>query len=397
MFKNITRTVWFISLISLFNDFSSEMLYPIIPLYLQQIGYGSVLIGILEGIAECVAGLSKIYMGSLSDSFQRRLPFVQLGYALSVLSRPLIGLTSIVGLIFLGRSLDRTGKGIRSGARDAILGDESTESNRAEVFGLHRSMDTAGAVLGPIVAIVYLYYNPEDYRSLFLITLIPGIVALFFTFQIKEKKRTTSPVKTFSIRKHFSYFKQAPSPYLKLLIPLLLFALVNSSDMFLLMRAKQIGMGERDVLLLYLTFNLAYTIFAFPVGKLADRIGHMRILILGLLIYALSYILFASFNDVWITVTVFIFYGLFYAFTQGIIKALLISRVPSHEKSSAIGFYEGMNSFGLLIANGLAGWIWFQFGSQAMLLYSSIVTFIVVLLLLVQYNQWNRKSSKYSI
>jgi MFS family permease len=167
--------------------------------------------------------------------------------------------------------------------------------------------------------------------------------------------------------------------------------------MFLLMRAKQIGMGERDVLLLYLTFSLAYTIFAFPVGKLADRIGHMRILILGLLIYALSYILFASFNDVWITVTVFIFYGLFYAFTQGIIKALLISRVPSHEKSSAIGFYEGMNSFGLLIANGLAGWIWFQFGSQAMLLYSSIVTFIVVLLLLVQYNQWNRKSSKYSI
>jgi MFS family permease len=379
MFKNITRTVWFISLISLFNDFSSEMLYPIIPLYLQQIGYGSVLIGILEGIAECVAGLSKIYMGSLSDSFQRRLPFVQLGYALSVLSRPLIGLTSIVGLIFLGRSLDRTGKGIRSGARDALLGDESTETTRAEVFGLHRSMDTAGAVLGPIVAIVYLYYNPEDYRSLFLITLIPGIVALFFTFQIKEKKRTTNPVKTFSIRKHFSYFKQAPSPYLKLLIPLLLFALVNSSDMFLLMRAKQIGMGERDVLLLYL------------VGKLADRIGHMKILILGLLIYALSYILFASFNDVWITVTVFIFYGLFYAFTQGIIKALLISRVPSNEKSSAIGFYEGMNSFGLLIANGLAGWIWFQFGSQAMLLYSSIVTFIVILLLLVQYNQWNSK------
>ncbi len=391
MFKNITRTVWIISLISLFNDFSSEMLYPIIPLYLQQIGNGSVLIGILEGIAECIAGLSKIYMGSLSDSFQRRLPFVQLGYALSVISRPLIGLTSLVGLIFLGRSLDRTGKGIRSGARDALLGDESTSENRAEVFGLHRSMDTAGAVLGPIVAIVYLYFNPEDYQSLFLITLIPGIIAIFFSFKLNEKKRESVVPKTFSIRKHFSYINIAPLSFKHLLIPLLIFSLVNSSDMFLLLRAKQIGMGERDVLLLYLTFNLVFTLFAFPVGKIADRIGHMKILILGLCIYAMSYLLFSHFATIWITIAVFIFYGLFYAFTQGIIKSLLIESVPSSEKSSAVGFYEGMNSFCLLFSNAIAGWVWYQFGSQTMLLYSGIVTCCVILLLIIQFKPWNLK------
>ncbi|MCC7030189.1 MAG: MFS transporter, partial [Chitinophagaceae bacterium] len=206
MFKNITRTVFIISLVSLFNDFSSEMLYPVMPLYLAQIGYGGLFIGILEGMAELIAGLTKIYTGSLSDSMQRRLPFVNIGYALSVLSRPLMVASHLAGGILAGRSIDKVGKGIRTGARDALLADECNLQNRAEVFGFHRSMDTLGAILGPLTALIYLHFYPEDYKTIFLITFIPGVVALGLTFRIKEKKHDLkNPEKmSYSLFRHFS-------------------------------------------------------------------------------------------------------------------------------------------------------------------------------------------------
>lgn len=384
MLKHITRTVWIISLISLFNDFSSEMLYPILPLYLTQIGYGSVLIGILEGVAECLAGLTKIYMGSLSDGLQRRLPFVQLGYFLSILSRPLIGLSSLGGLIFGGRSLDRIGKGIRSGARDALLADASTPENRAEVFGFHRSMDTAGAVLGPLAAMAYLYYHPASYQMLFLITLIPGIVAILFTFGIREKAKALRNKTSYSLRQHFSYFGGAPKPYRQLLIILLVFSLVNSSDMFLLLRAKEAGFSEQMVLFFYLLFNLSFTLFAWPVGRLADRLGRMKTLIGGLGIYALSYALFAVADGLVLFLSAFILYGLFYAGVQGIVKVLLIERAAPDQKSSAIGLYEGLNSFTLLAANALAGWVWYALGAKVLLLGSAGISLVVALVLLMR-------------
>ena len=260
MFKHITRTVWLLSLVSLLNDFSSEMLYPVIPLYLKQIGYTTIIIGLLEGVAELIAGFSKIYMGRLSDSFQRRLPFIQVGYLLSILSRPLVGFTASLALIFTGRSIDRIGKGIRSGARDALLADECKEENRAEVFGFHRSMDTAGAILGPLVAMVYLYFHPADYRTIFIITLAPGILASLCTFLLKEKTQDVVTARSFSFRKNFSFYKEAPSSYLKFLGLLLLFGIANSSDMFLLLRAKETGRSEANVILLYMLFNLMYAV-----------------------------------------------------------------------------------------------------------------------------------------
>lgn len=292
MFKHITRTVWLLSLVSLLNDFSSEMLYPVIPLYLKQIGYTTIIIGLLEGVAELIAGFSKIYMGRLSDSFQRRLPFIQVGYLLSILSRPLVGFTASLALIFTGRSIDRIGKGIRSGARDALLADECKEENRAEVFGFHRSMDTAGAILGPLVAMVYLYFHPADYRTIFIITLAPGILASLCTFLLKEKTQDVVTVRSFSFRKNFSFYKEAPSSYLKFLGLLLLFGIANSSDMFLLLRAKETGLSEVNVILLYMLFNLMYAVFAFPIGKLADKYGRMNMLIIGLIIYTITYLIF---------------------------------------------------------------------------------------------------------
>jgi MFS family permease len=384
MFRHITRTVLIISLVSLFNDFSSEMLYPVIPIYLQHIGYHIFWIGLLEGVAEFISGLSKIYMGSLSDHIQKRLPFIQLGYALSVLSRPLIGASSWIGLIFAGRSMDRIGKGIRSGARDALLADECNEQNRAEVFGFHRSMDTLGAVLGPLVAMYYLYKNPGNYKALFLITLLPGILALLFTWFIKEKNKVPVVRQKVSFWAHFTFYKKAPALYRNLISILLIFSVANTSDMFLLMRAKEAGFSDHLVLMMYLIFNLSFSLFAYPVGRIADRIGVKKTYLIGLLIYLFTYLLFASTSSYYLLVAAFVAYGLFYAFNQGITKVLLLQTVSKEVKSSAIGFYEGMNSFVLLAANALAGFMWFQFGSRTMLLTSVGLTIVVIALFLTR-------------
>jgi MFS family permease len=185
--KYISKTVWILSLISLFTDTASEMLYPIMPIYLKSIGFSVVLIGILEGIAEATAGLSKGYFGKQSDFSGKRLPFVQLGYTLSALSKPLMAFSIIPIWIFFCRTMDRFGKGIRTGARDAMLSNEATLENKGRIFGFHRSMDTMGAVLGPTLALVYLYFYPENYGTLFYIAFLPGVLAILASFYLKDK------------------------------------------------------------------------------------------------------------------------------------------------------------------------------------------------------------------
>ena len=187
--KIITKTIWILSFVSLFTDMASEMLYPIMPLFLKYIGYNFIFIGILEGVAEAVAGLSKSYFGQRSDNSGKRLPFVQLGYFFSAISKPMLALFIYPWWIFLSRTIDRLGKGIRTGARDAMLSDESRPETKGRVFGFHRSMDTMGAVFGPAIALVYLYFYPHNYKTLFLIAFLPGMLAVISTLLIKEKKR----------------------------------------------------------------------------------------------------------------------------------------------------------------------------------------------------------------
>ena len=255
--KYLTRTVWTLSLVSLFTDTASEMLYPIMPLYLKSIGFSIVLIGVLEGIAEATAGLSKGYFGKLSDNSGKRAPFVQVGYSLSAVSKPMMALFIYPLWIFFARTLDRLGKGIRTGARDAILSDEATPETKGKVFGFHRSMDTLGAVAGPIFALLYLYFYPRDYKTLFYIAFIPGLLAVFASFSLKEKN--TNPAKDKITTPFFSfinYWKGSPRTYRKVVIGLLAFALFNSSDVFLLLKAKQAGLDDTMVIGVYIFYNL---------------------------------------------------------------------------------------------------------------------------------------------
>jgi len=243
--KSITRTIWILSLVSLFTDMASEMLYPVMPIYLKTIGFSILLIGILEGVAEAIAGLSKGYFGRWSDQSGRRVPFVQIGYALSALSKPLMAVFVYPLWIFGARTLDRMGKGIRTGARDAILSDEATEKTKGKIFGFHRSMDTLGAVLGPSLALLFLYFYPAHYKTLFLVAFLPGVIATSTTLLLKDKnlvsKNNPTPARLFSF---LQYWKESPVLYRKVVTGLLVFALFNSSDAFLLLKAKQAGLKD---------------------------------------------------------------------------------------------------------------------------------------------------------
>ncbi|PKP26531.1 MAG: MFS transporter [Bacteroidetes bacterium HGW-Bacteroidetes-2] len=377
--KYITRTVWILSIVSLLTDTASEMLYPILPIYLESIGFSILLIGILEGVAEATAGLSKGYFGKLSDSTAKRVPFVQLGYAFSAISKPMMAIFIYPLWIFFARTLDRFGKGIRTGARDALLSDEATLKSKGKVFGFHRSMDTFGAVLGPSLALIYLYFYPQNYTSLFFIAFIPGLFAVFASLYLKDKNNNRPQIKTktpfFSFLK---YWKESPVAYRKLLIGLLLFTLFNSSDVFLLLKAKESGLEDTMVIGAYIFYNLIYALFAFPVGILADKLGLKTIFIFGLFLFTVVYFGMSVCFNLYIILGMFFLYGIYAAATEGISKAWISTISQKKDTATAIGTYAGLQSICTMTASTLTGLLWYQFGAAVALMTSAVASFIVL-------------------
>ncbi len=372
-----------LGMVSLFTDMASEMLYPVMPLYLREIGFSVLLIGVLEGLAEAAAGLSKGYFGERSDFLGRRVPFVRFGYALSAVSKPLMGLFRHPAGIFLARTMDRFGKGVRTGARDAILSAESTSLTRGAVFGFHRAMDTLGAVLGPSLALLYLYFFPKDYVNLFFIAFLPGLLAVGSTFLLKEKERPRAPEKSSASLHFFSfvaYWKKSPAAYRKLVAGLLLFTLINSSDMFLILKSKDAGLGDTEVVGLYIFYNLVYALFAFPLGSLADRVGLKRVFAGGLLLYSAVYLGMALAGvHLPVYFLLFLLYGIFAAASEGISKAWISNLVKGEETATAIGFYTGFQSLFALAASALAGLLWYRFGAAALFFMTAFAALLLLL------------------
>lgn len=378
--KNITRTVWILSFVSLFMDMASEMLYPIMPIYLKTIGFSIVLIGILEGVAEAVAGLSKGYFGKLSDNSGKRVPFVQIGYAFSALSKPMMAVFIYPLWIFFARTIDRFGKGIRTGARDAILSDEATPETKGKVFGFHRSMDTLGAVLGPLLALLYLYYNPENYKTLFYIAFVPGIFAVLASFLLKDKTKTKpSEKKPTSFLSFLKYWKESPVMYRKIVMGLLAFALFNSSDVFLLLKAKQAGLSDSMVIGVYIFYNLVYALSAFPIGILADKIGLKKMFISGLSLFVIVYLGMGLSTDSFVLAGLFLLYGIYAAATEGVAKAWISNITDKKDTATAIGTYSGFQSICTMLASSLAGLIWYQFGASETFIVSGVATVLVLI------------------
>ena len=362
--KYLTRTIWLLSLVSLGTDLASEMLYPVLPLYLRTIGFSVLLIGVLEGVAEAMAGLSKAYFGQWSDRLGRRLPFVQLGYGLSALTKPMLAVLAAPWWVFLARTLDRLGKGLRTGARDALLSDETTPAYKGRVFGFHRSLDTIGAVLGPLAALLWLAAHPNEYQTLFLLAFVPGAAATFLTLLIREKRRVPSnrPVRPFWAS--FSYWRQAPKAYRRVVGALLIFALFNSSDAFLLLLARQRGLPDATVLGLYIFYNLVYALAAFPAGRLADRLGPRRMLVGGLLLFAAVYGGLTVAHSLGTFGLLFSLYGLYAATSEGVSKAWVSNLCAPADTGVALGTFAGLSSLAALGASVLAGLLWQSAGPE---------------------------------
>ena len=383
----ISRTVVILSVVSLFADIASEMIYPVVPVYLKEIGFSVFLIGILEGVAEFTSGISKGYFGKLSDEKGVRLPFIKAGYFFSAISKPMMAILVYPLWIFFARTLDRFGKGLRTAARDALLSQQSTKETKASVFGFHRAMDTVGAAIGPIIALVFLYFFPKKYSALFYFAFIPGIIAVLLIFLLKEKKEPVSTLEKGNFFSFLKYWKVASVEYKKLVVGLLLFALFNSSDVFLLLITKEVTGNDTTTIAAYIFYNLVYAAASFPFGKLADKFGIKNVFITGLLMFAIVYGGFAFQPSTAVIFTLFFIYGIYAAATEGIVKAWITNIAHDTNTATAVGFYTSCQSVCSLLASIIAGFIWSSFGSSFTFGATAFITFFVIIYFLLSFRK----------
>lgn len=355
----IPRAVVILGIVSLFTDLSSEMLYPVAPLYLTGVlGASMVLLGVLEGVAEGIGGFLKGYFGSVSDRTGSRAPFVRFGYSLSALSKPLPGVWGTVAGVVTGRVADRFGKGIRSAPRDALLSGYARKGEQGRVFGFHRAMDTAGAVVGPVVALIFLAYYPGQFQTLFLLAFIPSVIAAASTFFVADARFEPHPEKRYSPFSVFAYWKEAPREYRRMVIGLTLFAVVNSSDVFLILKARASGFSDAAAIGGYVLYNTVFALGAYPLGVLSDKLGKKSVLTGGLAVFAVVYLGFAFLTDAWQAWPLFAVYGVYAAATEGVGKAWIAELVPNEKRGTAIGLQTMLASFGTLVASSAAGFLW---------------------------------------
>ena len=379
MLKKIPKQVVFLGLISLFTDMASEMLYPITPIFLASVlGASMVSVGVIEGLAEITAGFLKGYFGFLSDKLGKRSMFVVGGYSISALSKPLPGIFPYIFIVLISRVTDRIGKGIRTAPRDALLAGYSN-SNTGAIFGFHRGMDTLGAVLGPLIALLLLRIYNYDYKLIFIIAFIPSLIAVTFTFFIKDKK---VEIKERKKLQYIAFWEESPQTYKTLVILITIFSLVNSSDVFLILKSRNISHSDIIAILGYVFYNLIYAGSSYPAGLISDRIGKKKIYILGLLIFSAVYFGFASSENFVLTWILFAFYGIYAASTEGILKAWVSDLVAYEKVASAVGLITMLSSIAMFLGSILTGFLWDAFGSSVPFYISSAVSLIVALSLI---------------
>ncbi len=321
----ISKNVFVLGLVSFFNDVASEMIYPIVPIFLTSVlGAPVAIVGLIEGIAESTASILKVVSGWLSDKFQRRKPFVVAGYSFSAISKMILSLAFSWPFVLIARFIDRFGKGTRTSARDALIAESSENSVRGRAFGFYRALDTLGAVVGPMIALLAIHFLGNNFRLIFFLAFIPAFMGiLLLLFFVKEKKKEANPSSTF----RFNWHKLDPSFKIFLLISFI-FALGNSSDAFLILRAQNLGLSLTLVVLAYILFNFTYAIFSIPAGIISDKIGPKKVLLAGFLLFSAVYLFFGLVHSSLFLWLLFPVYGLYMALTEGVGKAYISNLVP---------------------------------------------------------------------
>lgn len=350
-----------LGLASLLTDVSTEMVYPLLPLFLTQtLGASPAILGLIEGMAESVASLLRVFSGYLSDRLGRRKPLTIAGYAASTVGKVLLYAATAWTAVLGGRLVDRFGKGVRTAPRDALIADSSDPRRRGRAFGLHRAMDTAGSVIGVLLALLFLRGAPAQYRSIFLWSLIPAALAVLVLFAVKDRpaaaRETTPP------RLRFSGLDRRLQGFL---IVIFLFTLGNSSNQFLILRASSLGVSSVNAILLYLVYNVVYLAVSYPGGRLSDAIGRRSVLVAGYAAYGVVYLGFGLARTAAALPFLFATYGIYIGLVEGVEKALVADLAPVPLRATAIGLHATLVGIGLLPASLLAGWLWTAFGPGA--------------------------------
>lgn len=387
--KKLGRTVKVLGLVSLFTDASSEMIYPLLPIFLSSVlGAGAATIGVIEGVAEGTASVLKGFSGYISDRLHKRKALILAGYGLSALTKPFFAAAGAAWQVLVIRFADRVGKGIRTAPRDAMIAESTDKAIWGKAYGFHRAMDTLGAIVGPGMAFLLMWalsgQGDDRYRWVFLAAFIPGLVAVCLIFFVLEEQPFKSRVRFPGIR--LSGFDRG---YKMLLMVVAVFTLGNSSDAFLLLKAQDIfeqagisgAMVPVLIPLIWLTFNVVYSAVSMPAGILSDRIGRKETLLIGFLLYSLIYLGFAFAGSTLVVWLLMAAYGVFYGLTEGVMKAYVADLSPQEMKGTAFGVYHATDGISRLLASVIFGVLWQLYGAAAAFLFGAGLAMIAAFLL----------------
>jgi len=372
-----------LGLVSFFADISAEMVYPLIPLYLSgAFGATPALVGIIEGVAESTASLLKVFSGYLTDKYQKKKPIAFLGYAAGLAYKAALLVASSWGGVLLARVVDRLGKGIRTTPRDVMVSESAREGSLGKAFGLHKALDMLGSALGILLAWLLVKNaaaGQADYHKVFLYSLIPALLSLFMFLFIREKRGARPLARRERFWKNYS---KLPGPLKLYLLIAFLFTLGNSSNAFLLLRAKSVGYDDVSVILLYFAYNLTASLLALPFGRLSDLLGRKRLLIAGYLVFGLVYLGFGFTRSRPAMLFFFILYGFYTAMTAGVERALIAEISPPELKGTLLGLHSTVVGVALLPASALFGLLWTRQGPQTAFSFGAALALLSAALLL---------------
>ncbi|MFN8473686.1 MAG: MFS transporter [Anaerolineae bacterium] len=395
----LTRNVFVLGLVSFFTDISTEMIVPVRILFLVGVLQTPLPIaGLIEGLAESASSLLKIASGHWSDRVTSRKPMIFAGYTISNLAKPLLALAATwqqaLGLILT----ERVGKGIRTSPRDALMADSTPSANRGKAFGFHRSMDTLGAAVGPLLTAGILLATNDNLRAVFAWTIVPGIISIILIILfVREIPRVQAARRTESAaaprRSRRERLASLGAPFWLFTAIAAIFALGNSSDAFIFLRSEGLEHSLAVVPLMYFGYNVVYALLATPLGALSDRRGRLPVLAAGYISFAVVYAGWAAATQSWQAWTLFLVYGIYAAATEGVGKALVVDLAPRAERGSALGWYNGLTGFAALPANLIGGWLWSVYGPGATFTFGAWAGFAAAALLLA-WLPWLRRSTR---
>ena len=390
-FGGLTRDTFLFAFTSLFADISTEMLYPVLPVFLTQTlkATGSI-VGLVDGFAQAAQNIVQGFSGALSDKLQKRKRIALAGYLVAAVAKPLMGLSTVWQGVFGARLLDRIGTGIRSAPRDALIASSVDEKDKGRAFGLEGVGDNAGAFLGPLLAVFLLYALHVGMRAIFYLAIIPGLLAFFTLLLVKEQHAAVTAKAKIDVS-----LRQFPKAYWKYLLVTALFGLGNSSNAFLILRTQDIGASLETTILIYAAFNLVAALISYPAGSLSDTWGRKNILLASFVVFLIAYLGFALTRNVLLVAALFVFYGLYQGIFRAVGKSFASDFVPEQLRASAVGWYSTTVGLLQLVASVVAGLLWDRIGHAAVFYYGAAFAVVgsIALLLLIPAKQDRRTAA----